>query len=82
MVEEWVERSSGKIRALLQALGNPADRDGALRLAVRVYERTCGPEHPRLAEPLSALGAVCQLRGDLAEAERLYRRALAIVDAP
>jgi hypothetical protein len=50
-----------------------------LRGAVRVCEAAYGQDDPRLAVPLSALGAFCQARGRLTEAERIYRRVLTIV---
>lgn len=67
---------------LLATLGKTGDAERALCTAVRVYEPANGPRHPCLAEPLSALGAVRRLRGDLDEAERLYRRAVSLVGSP
>ncbi|MET9358200.1 tetratricopeptide repeat protein [Streptomyces sp. NPDC006617] len=66
---------------LLEALGRPSDAEGALLLAVHIYELTHGSDDPRLPPPLNALGAVCQLRGDLIEAERLYTRVIDIANS-
>ncbi|WP_369143244.1 tetratricopeptide repeat protein [Streptomyces sp. R44] len=59
---------------LLEALGRPTEAEELLLLAVRLHERAHGPDDPRLAPSLNALGAVRQRRGDLAGAERLYAR--------
>lgn len=50
-----------------------------LRRSVHACEEVYGPDDPRLAAPLSALGSLCQERGRLAEAERIHLRVLAIV---
>lgn len=67
---------------LLATLRKTGDAERALRTAVRVYQLANGPRHPCLAEPLSALGAVRRLRGDLDEAERLHLRAVSLVGSP
>src|SRR5262249_24213588 len=43
-----------------------------------IYERTVGAEHPWTANSLTGLAQVLQARGNLAAAEPLFRRALAI----
>ena len=72
--------AAADLGVLLEALGRPSDAEEPLRLSVRIYELIGEVDHPRLAVPLSALGAVCRLRGDFDEAERFYRRALALGD--
>ena len=60
--------------------GEYTEAEALLREAIAVYEACCGPDHVRLAAPLSALGAACAARGRPDEAERLCRRALEIID--
>jgi Flp pilus assembly protein TadD len=59
--------------------GEYAEAEPLLRQAIAGYETCCGPDHARLAAPLSALGAACAARGRPGEAERLCRRALDII---
>jgi tetratricopeptide (TPR) repeat protein len=54
------------------------EAEAQLRSSVSILERTLGPNDPELAGPLNTLGTVRQERGDYAEAETLYRRALAL----
>jgi hypothetical protein len=61
---------------LLQTLTERLETEHALLRTVRMYEQRYGSDDPRLATPLSALGALCQLRGDLEAAEQCYRRAI------
>lgn len=49
-----------------------------LRRAAELYERTLGPDHPRVADALGNLGIVLYNLGRLEEDEALQRRALAI----
>ncbi|MEV6211516.1 tetratricopeptide repeat protein [Kitasatospora sp. NPDC051914] len=65
----------------LEARGEHAAAEAALRRAVRIHEAEWGPHDPRLAGPLRALGAACAARGRLAEAEHLLRRVLALLAA-
>jgi Flp pilus assembly protein TadD len=60
--------------------GRYVEAEPLLRRAVAIYEACCGAEHPRFAEPLSALSAACAAPGRPGEAERLSRRALKIID--
>jgi Flp pilus assembly protein TadD len=60
--------------------GEYTEAEALLRQAIAVYEACCGPNHVRLAAPLSALGVACAARGRPDEAERLCRRALKIID--
>jgi Flp pilus assembly protein TadD len=61
-------------------LADAAAAEPLLRRAVQILEDEYGPDDARLASPLSALGAACAARGRLAEAERLYRRALSLLE--
>jgi tetratricopeptide (TPR) repeat protein len=59
-------------------LGRYPEAEAQLRASVSIFERTLSPNDPDLASPLTALAVVRQERGDYAEAETLYRRALAL----
>ncbi|RDJ94028.1 tetratricopeptide repeat protein, partial [Lacticaseibacillus rhamnosus] len=57
-------------------------RDGAEPLyqrAVGIWEKVKGPEDPRSAFGLNNLGALYSAQGRYAEAEALFKRALAII---
>ncbi|MFI6445899.1 tetratricopeptide repeat protein [Kitasatospora sp. NPDC050543] len=58
--------------------GTPAER--GLRRLVLLLEAAHGPDDPRLAPALEALGASCAAHGRLAEAERLYLRTIALLE--
>ena len=58
-------------------LGQYADAEPMLRSAIRLATDRDGEDGPDLPPALAALGVLRQERGDLAEAEALYRRALA-----
>jgi tetratricopeptide (TPR) repeat protein len=60
--------------------GEYAQAERLLRQAITIYESCSGPDHARLAAPLSALSALCAARGRLGEADRLCRRALTILN--
>lgn len=53
----------------------------ALRMALRIREKLLGEMHPDTANSLNGLGAAERALGKRAEAETLYRRALAIKTA-
>lgn len=53
----------------------------ALRMALRIRETLLGPQHPDVANSLNGLAAAERALGQLANAEALYRRALAIKTA-
>lgn len=55
-----------------------AEAEPYLREAAELYERTLGPEHPRVADALGNLGIVLFNLGRVEEDEALQRRALAI----
>ena len=56
----------------------PADARRDLERALATREHLLGPESAEVADTLNALGLVDRLQGRLKEAERSYRRALAI----
>jgi serine/threonine protein kinase/tetratricopeptide (TPR) repeat protein len=58
-------------------LGQYADAEPMLRSGIRLMADRYGQDHPDLPPALTALGVLRQERGDLVEAESLYRRALA-----
>jgi len=60
-------------------LGEYADAEAMLRSSIRLMTEHYGEGNPELPAPLVALGVLRQERGDLAEAEALYRRGLAVV---
>jgi len=49
-------------------------------LALALYQRTLGTEHPRVAGVLCNLGVVAHVEGDLPRAELLYRQAVEILE--
>jgi len=55
-----------------------AEAKALLERALKIYERTDGPDHPNVATIVNNLGSVLQDMGDLAEAKRCYERALKI----
>jgi Tfp pilus assembly protein PilF len=61
------------LASILDALGRPGEAD-----ALAVFERAYGTAHFDVAVNLHNLAAIAHRRGDLAQAETLYRRALAI----
>jgi tetratricopeptide (TPR) repeat protein len=69
---------SAELGTVLGLLGEHGQAESLLRLAVAVYESNGGLDFPRLAAPLSSLGAARQARGHLDEAAALYRRALEV----
>jgi tetratricopeptide (TPR) repeat protein len=46
--------------------------------ALRIDEKTLGPDHPDVADCLNALGYLLKIEGNYSEAEPILRRALAI----
>ena len=55
--------------------------DGAVvaaKEALRVAEKTVGPDHPDVATSLNNLGKLYGVQGQYAQAETLYKRALTI----
>jgi len=61
----------------LRRLGKLAAADSALRAALAI-DRKRGPDHPFVGYDLRVLGDLVARRGDLDEAERLYREAARI----
>ena len=56
-----------------------ASVEETLRQSVCACEDAYGPDDPRLAAPLTALGRFYQEHGRFTEAELTYRRVLAVV---
>ncbi|MBY9068166.1 serine/threonine-protein kinase [Hyphomonas sp. WL0036] len=69
-----IEVRTGLARALLE-LGDVSGAEAHLRLGLEQAERVYGPDHPRLALPLSVLGSTMRRRGDLDNAIEIHRRA-------
>jgi hypothetical protein len=62
---------------------SPRDLDRAercFRAALELLVERLGEPHPKVSYALDRLGAVCQLRRQLDDAERLYLRSLAVLD--
>ena len=51
-----------------------------MQAALRIWEKTLGPEHPYVAQSLINLAGLYDTQGKFAEAEPLYKQALAIVE--
>src|SRR5205823_2301387 len=51
----------------------------ACRKSLRRFENALGTKHPDVANIVDTLGSIRENRGAYAEAERLYKRALAIL---
>jgi tetratricopeptide (TPR) repeat protein len=52
------------------------------RQALAAFEKSLGPRHERTAAACGTLGAALAIKGDIAGAERYFRRALAIRETP
>ncbi len=79
-------RSAGAVRlhdvaGERRAAGRPADGLASCERALAILERECGDGHPDVANVLLTLGEVHEDPGGYAEAERCYRRAVAIMRA-
>jgi len=72
-----IEARSGLGRALGE-LGKLAEAEDHIRRAVALTESTYGPDHVRLALPLSDLGRILSDLGRTDEAISIHRRALAL----
>jgi tetratricopeptide (TPR) repeat protein len=79
--ETWLRLAdvAAELGTILGWLGEHTEAENLLRQAIGIYESSCGTHDPRLAAPLTALGATCAARGHLAEAEALHHRALHII---
>lgn len=64
--------------AVLEGLRRYEESEAIYRAALTVIERTYGVEHVEVAAVLHKLAAIVEARGDVAQAEQLYRRALAM----
>ena len=67
---------------MYQKLGKYDQADALLRSSLERRKSIAGPDSPEVAEGLVALGALRLDQGQLAEAERLVQRGLAIDRAP
>jgi len=63
-----------------RAQGNLEEAESLGRKALRLLEKAEGTAHPDVANVLNHLGSVRADRGDYAEAERLYQRAVRIME--
>lgn len=72
-----IEARSGLGRALGE-LGMLAKAEEQIRKSIALTESTYGPDHPRLALPLSDLGRILSDRGHSDQAISTHRRALAL----
>jgi len=66
---------------LLAERGRPedlAEADSLLRLTLAVYRKRLDPGHPAVAYALFSMGELATARGNLPEAERWFRQALAL----
>jgi tetratricopeptide (TPR) repeat protein len=70
--------TEANLAGLLADTPRNAEAIGLATEALKVFEQTVGPEHPRTAVAASILGYACEVKGDRPRAERMYRLALAI----
>ena len=69
---------STALASIVDARGRHDEAEGLLRDALKIFERTYGPEHYEVAVILHNLATIHHRDGGFAEAEALYRRALTI----
>jgi hypothetical protein len=72
-------RLDDDFRRLLQDTNPFAEWEKVIRSNLVTFENSFGPDHPSLIEDLSTLGGLLQATNRLAEAEPLFRRAVAIL---
>jgi tetratricopeptide (TPR) repeat protein len=65
---------------LRAAQGRPTEAQSLFERALVIRERVLGPEHPETAQSLNNLACLLRDIGHSAEAESLFRRAIAIGD--
>lgn len=70
--------SVGQLLAWRNRPGDQLEADSMLNRALRVYRKVLGPDHPAISYPMHALGVLTYNRGQLTEATRWFRQALAI----
>jgi eukaryotic-like serine/threonine-protein kinase len=63
---------------LLVELGRFADAEALYRETIAAYERSGGPDFPRLISPIAGLASIQEVRGQYADARLTYERALRI----
>src|SRR5690242_7007482 len=81
MPEKVEEQSASADAERAAAAGDFVSAARHLRALLARQESERGPTDPDLANTLNTLGVVSERTGDVAEAERCYRRAYAIVSA-
>jgi eukaryotic-like serine/threonine-protein kinase len=67
---------------VLAKLGDAERARPPLERSVEILSRAHGPDHPEVSAPLQALAALHRLAGDLAAADRLSARVLALRGGP
>ena len=77
-IDHPTSRLFNQIAVLLLAKARSSHAEHLLRRAIRIDERSLGPDHPDVAPKLSNLAQVFEDANRLVEAEPLMRRALAI----
>jgi tetratricopeptide (TPR) repeat protein len=70
------------LAAVFRAQGRYAEADPLYRKVIQIRETALGPRDASLATPLDGLALTCQSEGNLAEAEQLAARAVAIEQTP
>ncbi|OYX97010.1 MAG: hypothetical protein B7Y80_21215, partial [Hyphomicrobium sp. 32-62-53] len=66
------------LAAVYNYQGRHGEEEPLTKRALTIYERSLGPEHPRLVSALNNLAALYSMQGRYAEAEPLAKRTLAI----
>jgi tetratricopeptide (TPR) repeat protein/CHAT domain-containing protein len=66
--------------AQLDEQGRYAEAEPLLKRSLAIVEKTLGPNHPAVAEPLNALANLYYHQGRYKEAEPLFKRSLAIFE--
>ncbi len=72
-----VANSNSDLAAVERRRGNLKEADSLIALSIGVKRRLLGDLHPEVADDMRELGAIALLRGNAAEAERIYRDCLA-----
>src|SRR5262245_22831721 len=67
--------------ATARACHEPTRARALAREALHLTEQACGSESPDVANVLNHLAGACEDQGDYAEAERLYRRSMNIMES-
>lgn len=75
--ESWPD--AGPLPSQLGSMADAVQDGASYREQVSEFERAGGPYADTLAEPLAVLGRLHRQNGNIAEAQRLYQRALHVV---